>query len=622
MMLAGTGSALLLATTNEVCQNLTVVPLLWVLPLAIYLISFIICFDHERWYRRGIFLPLLGIGSVGLALLANDDGIDWINIGFYVIALAAGTMVCHGELYRRKPPPRDLTRFYLAVAAGGALGGIFVGAIAPRVFPSYWEYPLSLVATGILAFRCVLGRRLRPPAGLMSRLGWASALLTLVGVTIALTWSEAQLLSQSIVTSRTFFGVNRISTLERPTGPTRILWNGRIAHGSQFTDPSKRREPTSYFGRNSGVGVALARYRALMGDSKRGLRVGIVGLGTGTLAAYGQAGDVFRFYEIDTEVQRLAQEYFTYLEDSEATIEIVLGDARLTLDREKPTEEEKYDLLIMDSFSGDAVPVHLLTREAYQIYLDHLRPDGVLVFQVSNRYLNLSQVVRGLAAEFDHQAVRVMTTGDSYLSTRDAWYVLATNNQLFLEDRAIRAAMNPWSEADPDPLVWTDDSANIWSVVINTAVINHWESAPNLGHFIVDRGNFFSDTEEVRVTAICRGLYGDSHGTSAVIVVSTEEMRPGGAAPGPFQEFTTRLYEKLGLDASTIDRGVLIFVSKNDQRVEIHLGDQWPNGLRRRIEKLFRDTAIAGLSRGQGPDGILEFVRSLDRLIREDLYLR
>jgi SAM-dependent methyltransferase len=396
------------------------------------------------------------------------------------------------------------------------------------------------------------------------------------------------------------------------------MWHGRIAHGAQFTDEAKRGQPTSYFARDSGVGIALERYRALRGDSGRGLRVGVLGLGTGTLSAYGRSGDHFRFYEIDPDVERIAREYFTYLDDSAATVEVVLGDARLMLEQAS-ADEEKFDVFVLDAFSGDGVPVHLLTREAYQIYLSRLRPDGLLVFNVSNRYLDLAPLVRGLADEVGQQTVRIISTGDAWCDTRDAKYVIATKNRAFLREDSVKVAATPYAPDEPEPLVWTDDAASLWSVMTRRFEPGRWESAPNRGHFVVDRGDFIAFEEEARIRTLSRALYSDTRGVGAIVVITAESMRAGGAEEEPFEEFTSLLYRKLGMGRPEIERGLLVFISKTDRRAGVHVGTAWPAALREQIDTMFRRTVIEGLSRGRASSGILEFVEAFDGFVREGL---
>jgi hypothetical protein len=314
----------------------------------------------------------------------------------------------------------------------------------------------------------------------------------------------------------------------------------------------------------------------------------------------------------------MAREYFTYLEDSAATVEVVLGDARLMLEQ-APTDGKKFDLFVLDAFSGDAVPVHLLTREAYQIYLSHLRSDGLLVFNVSNRYLELAPLVRGLADEVGQQTVRIISSGDDWYDTMEARYVIATDNREFLDDQSVRVAATPYSPEEPAPLVWTDDSASLWNVIAREFVAGRWDSAPNLGQFVVDRGDFISSEEEARIKTLSRALYSDTGGAGAIAVVTAESMRAGGAEQEPFEEFTSILYRKLGLARPGLERGLLVFISKTDRRAGIHVGKEWPPALREHIDLIFRRTAIAGLSQGQPSRGILEFVEAFDGFVRERL---
>ena len=615
LALSATGSVLLLATTNQVCQDLTVVPLLWILPLAIYLLSFIICFDRENWYRRSFFLALFAASALAATWALHSPEAGWTQIGIFALTLFAGTMVCHGELVRAKPAPRFLTRFYLAVAAGGALGGLFVGILAPRLFPGYWEYPFGLLAAGLLAMICA--RRDHGPivAGPPRRwAAWAGALVTFAGVAVGSVSHERHQLASAIETTRTFFGITRVESRRIPPGDTRVMKHGRIAHGSQFTSGPLRREPTAYFGRTSGVGVALRRYRALLGESDRGLRVGVVGLGAGTLAAYGQPEDFFRFYEIDPEVERVARNYFAYLHDSPAEIEVVLGDARLTL--EHAEESSDFDLLILDAFSGDAVPVHLLTREAYQIYLSNIRLGGLLVFQVSNRYLDLGAVVRGLAEEAGQETVSITTTGDLYVDTQEASYVIATDNRAFLEDPTLRILADASPPVESAPLIWTDSFASLTSVMADRRRSQDWDSAPNRGHFVVDRGDLLSVEDEVRVKAMSQTLYTQSGGKAAIVVVTAPSLPTGAVGEAPLAQYATRLFRNLGLTRSEISDGLLVFMAREHQEAVVLVTPSWPLELREQINWTFENETLQAIFEGDASRGIAELVDRFDRLAR------
>jgi len=615
LALSATGSVLLLATTNQVCQDLTVVPMLWILPLAIYLLSFIICFDRESWYRRGLFFPLYAVfASAAIGVLHSGEA-GWIQIGIFALTLFTGTMVCHGELVRAKPAPRHLTRFYLAVSAGGALGGLLVGILAPRLFPGYWEYPLGLLAAGLLAMICA-GRSHDPNAGgpLRRRAAWAGALFIFAGVAVGSVWYERAELADAIETTRTFFGVTRVENFRIPPGDTRIMRHGRITHGTQFTSELLRREPTAYFGRTSGVGVAIRRYRALLDETDQGLRIGIVGLGAGTLAAYGRAGDFFRFYEIDPEVERVARNYFTYLDDSAAEIEIVIGDARLALERAEQGSE--FDLMILDAFSGDAVPVHLLTREAYQTYLSHLRPGGLLVFQVSNRYLDLGAVVRGLAEEAGQEAVSISTTGDFYINTLPASYVIATDNRAFLADPTLKILVDASPPVESAPIIWTDSFASLTTVMTVKSRQQDWYQAPNHGHFVVDRGDLLSVEDEVRVKAMSQRLYTQTGGKAAMIVVTARSMPAGVSGEALFGQYVMQLFKRFGLTGSDISDGLLVFVEREHLEAAVVVSPSWPSELREQINWTFDNQTLQAFSEGEPSRGIAKIVERFDQIVR------
>jgi hypothetical protein len=439
------GSVLLLAVTDAVSQDLSVTPLLWVLPLAVYLLTFILCFGDPRRASRKVFGPALAIASIGLVgLLHHGWRAHWaLQLGGYLAVLFVFCMACHGELVRRRPPERWLTRFYLCVAAGGALGGVCVSAVAPLVFPMHVELHLAVLATWLL-FGLALRRdaRQRPfakpdptPAILFA--------LFVAAIGTGLGWHVADRLGGAVEVSRNFFGVLQVKTYGE--GDERILHllDGRISHG--FQRLAEPREPTAYFVRESGVGQALGR--VLRGPPSR--HVGVLGLGVGTLAAYGRAGDRLRFYEINPDVIRVARERFSFLRDSPAEVTVVPGDGRLSLEREPP---QGFDLLVLDAFSGDAIPTHLLTAEAFDLYLRHLRPDGVLAVNVTNAHADAARVVRALAERSHLAATRVRHRAPSVIGPYVSdWMLLARD----------AAALPPDRNRPPDgaPVLWTDDHA-------------------------------------------------------------------------------------------------------------------------------------------------------------------
>ncbi|MGE5103916.1 MAG: spermidine synthase, partial [Betaproteobacteria bacterium] len=400
--LAATGSVLLLSVTNHITQNIAAVPLLWIVPLTLYLLTFILCFEGRRWYAREGWLPIvaaiLGVMAWTLADPRFTHEIE-LQLGVFCVGLFVACMFCHGELARLKPEARHLTRFYLMVSAGGAAGAALVGILAPIVLPAHFELALGLiVAAGLLAWQ------VRHDARVFAVLALASLAMT-VGCAV---WAVQEFYDSTILTARNFYGVLRVQEFGDGVTLHRSLVHGTIMHGVQYLSPSFHDLPTSYYTTSSGIG----RLMETLHPRKDPLRVGVIGLGTGTLASYGTPGDLYRFYDINPAVVRLARSEFTYLADSEARIETPLGDARLTLEREPPAD---LDVLAVDAFSSDAIPVHLITSEALGLYLRHVKPAGVVAFHVTNRYLDLVPVVGALASAHDVQAVWIHDEGDNAL---------------------------------------------------------------------------------------------------------------------------------------------------------------------------------------------------------------
>ncbi len=525
-------SVLLIATTNQLSQDIAVIPFLWVLPLVLYLLSFILCFDHPRWYRRGFFGGLLVVGVVCVCriLYAESGSSLSFQIGSYGITLFAACMICHGELYRIRPAPRFLTAFYLQIAAGGALGGVLVAVIAPFFLDRYAElqaglwvlsYLLGVVclrdkarslaqglAVGALVAAVVLpalwiswldgiwdGIRLYPETFVATyKAHWILAVLALVALILAFTeglrgvareWRPrmggfVMFLSvglgiffiiqlhhaagTAVAATRNFYGTLRVydELEDREYGRHFKLVHGVITHGLQFKNPVQMAWPTTYYGETSGVGLALKHLRRPEGER----RIGLVGLGTGTLAAYGKPGDYLRIYEINPDVETIAREHFTFLSDSEAQVEVVLGDARLTMEHELAAgDPQRFDLLALDAFSSDAIPIHLLTQEVMDVYLRHLREDGILAVHISNRYLDLQPVVEKLAETLGLATVTINEDeNDSWWIYRTKWMLLARNPELFSADE-IQEKVSPRSEKTDAASIWTDDHASLIDVL-------------------------------------------------------------------------------------------------------------------------------------------------------------
>jgi len=480
LALPACSSLMLLATTNHVCQDVAVVPFLWIVPLALYLLSFIICFDHERWYHRGVWaivaaaMVFLAAGGTELGETSFGRSTTFVgDLAIFFGTLFAICMVCHGELVRLRPAPRHLTEFYLMIAAGGAIGGIFVSLIAPRIFKTFLEWNYGLVASFGVAFvvwLIAMRSKSRTAAqefdssDLLAFGGKAvSALLLLAGLyfVAAWQWDAAAPGANTLYRARNFYGLVSVRQMGGDDGSPRYneLRNGHIRHGRQFIsdDIAVRERLTTYYGENTGAGHAIRFFQA-----KPNMQVGVVGLGAGTLAAYAKLpGQRITFYEINPEVQKIAQTYFTFLKDCTAQADVVLGDARLSLDS---TDQPKFDVLVLDAFSGDAPPAHLLTREAFGIYQRHMLPDGIIAVHITNRYVDLAPVVQAAADFYQWGTTRIKTSGDDDRLTYHTDYMLLTNNQPFL--KATPPELNPGDNATIQPVVWTDQFSNLFQLLL------------------------------------------------------------------------------------------------------------------------------------------------------------
>jgi hypothetical protein len=477
--LAATASILLLAVTTQITQEVAVIPFLWVLPLTIYLLSFILTFSGERWYSRQVYLLLFFAATLlaGWALGHSDDLGLMEQIGIYALVLFAACMVCHGELYRIRPHPAHLAFFYLMVSIGGALGGAVVNFVAPYIFKGFWELPLGLALSWVLFLVVTLdGRKTH-----LNR--WVfifNEVLLVSAVVIASVRSYQQIrtdLINDLFIQRNFYGVLRVrqkdfyAVVPIHLGDQDItayhryaLIHGMTVHGYQFHDESLRDLPTSYYGPASGGGLAILNHP----NRGKGMRIGILGLGVGTLAAYGQPGDVYRFYEINPDVIRLAEgenKYFSYLSNSQAKVEIVLGDARLSLEQELAAgQPQNYDVLLLDVFSSDSIPLHLLDVEAFQVYQQELSPEGILAIHISNRHLDLVPVVWTLAKHFGLAKVLVNDPGDGVITYQSSWVLLARDASL-LANPSIGSHAESMDGYVSQVRLWSDDYNNLFQIL-------------------------------------------------------------------------------------------------------------------------------------------------------------
>jgi SAM-dependent methyltransferase len=515
IILAAIPSGLMLSTTTHLTTDIVAIPLLWVVPLGLYLLSFVVAFATRRGPTEFLTLlaPLILLIAGGLAFAENSrNPLFAASLGLSLLFVVA--VALHGEMYRRRPAPDHLTAFYLAMALGGMIGGFFCAIVAPTLFDWTYEHPILILAAGLMLPQA-------PLFGLVRRL-WAnpkrawllSVLIPAVAIGVSMIadqglrpdipeavvysgtaliavlavlslgrpwvfaaclaalmlsyggWSTLQL-SLGEARTRSYFGVYSIT--DRPDRSARQLTHGTTLHGLQSLVPGQEREPTSYYGRTSGVGLAMGLAEPLYGKNAN---IGVVGLGTGTLACYARPGQNWRFFEIDPTVVRIAREsgYFTFLWNCAPTAEIVLGDARLSLAAQPPG---RLHLLAVDAFSSDAVPMHLLTREALEVYGRALRPDGVLLVHISNRYIDLQPVLAsGAEAGGWHAALRddrneIVVGGPDNLHT-SVWVAMARDPAAL---ERLKAASGPdlWSElpAFPGFAGWTDDYASILPLLEN-----------------------------------------------------------------------------------------------------------------------------------------------------------
>jgi hypothetical protein len=521
--LAACASVLLLATTTLICQDIAVSPFLWVLELSLYLLTFILCFESDRWFRREIYYPLfvVTVGFVILVSLPNAQYSFMTQLVAYSAVLFAGCMVCHGEAALRRPLKESLTLFYFCIAIGGALGGIVVSLIGPWMFPNYWEYPLGVLgcivillsvsaqdhtswwytgraslgliilagvallapvilapiwnkaeklprAIGVLAAIILAGAAIvrygierrdskRIPATLLVRTASRIALALLAA---GLMIPQKAALYHVIASSRNFYGVLSILRVEKEN--YLALRYGNTVHGFQYQDAQRARQLTGYYGPGSGANLVIRNW------PQHPMRVGLVGMGVGTLAALAQPGDVFRFYEINNDVYKMSSTdhpYFTYLKDSPGRIEVVIGDARLSLEQEAQRGEiQKFDVLVLDAFSSDAIPMHLLTREAFAVYRQHLRsPQSVIAIHISNQTLNLRPVLAGIAREFNLHALRIFPLLPTGPFSQSDWLLLSSDGAALSGEEILRH-----SEAfpgDTQPILWTDDYCDLFHII-------------------------------------------------------------------------------------------------------------------------------------------------------------
>ncbi|MFM8251911.1 MAG: spermidine synthase [Planctomycetota bacterium] len=560
LALPALSTTVLLAITNHLCQDVAVVPFMWVAPLSLYLLSFIICFAGRSWYWQGFWAVATALGVISVCLLQleyplrvltydlgwNDalgtcetkilDALNFLSarksmekIGLaglsprdlnecivthvlaYLATLFSICMLCHGELVRRQPESRHLTSFYLMSSAGGAVGGIIVALVCPEIFPSYYELNWALTVSFLVALLILWVRTAQRYSRARTMVQYLLGSYSVLGLVLIASgiWVVGRAhgfvyKSNDVATARSFYGVLHVVEVKKKDRPQLNgfeLLNGRILHGYQLTSPGLKRLPTTYYMKGSGPALAITTMRRVLSGRPAGLfrlgfddlapedspnsetpsipdeplfrrirpapgdaplRYAVVGLGVGTMAAYAEAGDAVRFYEINPQVIDFAQRHFSFVTDCPGQLDIIRGDARLALEREEP---QNLDLLVLDAFSGDAIPVHLLTDEALRIYQRHLKPTGVMVIHVSNRHLDLIPVVCRLARHQNLQVALISHSAvDEELDSTLDW-MLVSANSAFMSDADIIDASRQLEEAQFQGPLWTDQYSNLFEIL-------------------------------------------------------------------------------------------------------------------------------------------------------------
>ncbi len=468
ILLSALGTTLLLAITSQITQEVAAIPLLWVLPLSIYLFTFILVYSNDRWYNQNVFTGLMILASLAfLWALVGTNANYLARTAACCFFLFVSVMICTGETYRLRPQPSHLTRFYLMTSIGGAIGGIFVNLVAPFLFKGYWELLIAFgLALGLALAIFVTRKSTQPEA----RLRFIFNIMVTLTIMLVGAFSLYGLLGRNtygdVYQARNFYGVVRVKQVYSgdPEWQGYNVSHGATIHGLQFSSAEKRSLPTTYYARDSGVGLAMLNHP----DYGHGMRVGILGLGIGTLAAYAQPRDDYRLYEINPIMVSLAEGqdgYFSFLKDSLARQTVILGDARLSLENELATTgSNNFDILVLDVFSSDAIPVHLVTKEAFDIYLKHLAPDGILAANISTRYIDLVPVMWQLARYYNLNMVVIPTDAEGKVTFPSLWVLMSRSSSEF-RSPAIASRVFSMDGYTTDIRLWTDDFSNLFQIL-------------------------------------------------------------------------------------------------------------------------------------------------------------
>lgn len=450
--LSTTGVILLLSITNAATQNIPPVPFLWILPLSIYLLTHILSFSRYAFYQRWIMGVFFLVSASAALMLYHSSALFDIysQLVIYGMTLATGCMICHGELARSKPEESQQTRFYLSMSLGGFLGGLFVSVIAPLVFTEYLEFPIGILLVMVL-FLIAIGRQRKLVAAL-----WTSCAV-IIG--LAFVYVDNAYKQRDVDTSRSFYGTLSVKDVHINGEKERRLIDGMTSHGAQRLAPDKALSPIAYYSPDTGMGLLLTTWKGFNNP----MNLGVIGLGTGTLAAYGDKHDGITFYELNPDVERFARLYFTYLDNTQSRVKVVLGDGRMSLSK-RPQSAPKFDILAVDAFSSDAIPKHLLTLEAFQLYWQHVSPNGALALHISNNHLDLLPVVKSAAQQLGMQLLYFSKFERSALGTSAQWVVM-TNNTRLLNHPVLVAHADEMKVENAQALLWTDDFSALMHVI-------------------------------------------------------------------------------------------------------------------------------------------------------------
>lgn len=461
-------SILLLATTNAITQWSAVVPFLWILPLSLYLLTFVIAFGHRGLYNRTVYAIVFAVlAAIAVWLPFPDTSRELLaQLAVQCGAMFFGCMICHAEMVDLQPEPQRLPKFYLAISVGGALGGIAIALIAPLVFSDYFEHPIVLGAIGLTVAILLWRDNTR-----VASQRFAAAGITGIATAIATggaAANELELRASLLERVRNFYGV--VSIVREDTEKTRdeslVMRQAGVDQGSEFMTPARRMEPVCAYDWPSALGLALTHHAKRRADGPQTpLRIGVVGLGAGMVAALGRNGDTLRYYELNPAVPRLTRKYFYFVKDGKAKSDILLGDARLVLERQlREGQPQAFDILVMNAFRGASPPMHLMTKEAFEIYLAHMAPNGILAINFELDTFEMAPLHRGMAQAFGLEVRWFETKMRPGCEDVISW-ALYTKDKALFHVPAVREAISPWRDKGRDAIVWTDKSSNLMSIL-------------------------------------------------------------------------------------------------------------------------------------------------------------